>query len=80
MRRTRLRQLGYACGMSNDSRRLTSDEPLTPCTGICRMDATGLCLGCRRTLAEIARWGTMSNDDRRHWIAEVQPSRPPARS
>ena len=53
--------------------------PITPCIGVCRMDADGLCIGCRRTLAEIARWGTMSQDDRRHWVREVQSLRPPSR-
>jgi predicted Fe-S protein YdhL (DUF1289 family) len=43
------------------------------------MDAGGLCLGCRRTLAEIARWGTMDDAERRRWIAEVQPVRKAAR-
>jgi len=33
----------------------------SPCVGVCRMDAaSGLCLGCWRTLDEIARWGTAS--------------------
>ncbi|HVU81024.1 MAG TPA: DUF1289 domain-containing protein, partial [Rhodanobacteraceae bacterium] len=36
------------------------ETPVSPCIGVCRMDADGLCIGCRRTLAEIARWGTMS--------------------
>ncbi|HEX5960937.1 MAG TPA: DUF1289 domain-containing protein [Rhodanobacteraceae bacterium] len=43
------------------------------------MDAGGLCAGCRRTLAEIARWSTMSNEERRRWIREEQPLRPPSR-
>lgn len=63
--------------MSTDPLHLQTDAPLTPCVGICRMDANGLCAGCRRTLAEIARWRTLSNDERRYWIAQVQPSRPP---
>lgn len=50
--------------------------PVTPCVGICRMGSDGLCLGCRRTLAEIARWGVMSDAERRRWMHEVQPSRP----
>lgn len=54
------------------------DRLISPCVGVCRMDATGLCLGCRRTLAEIARWGTMSNEERRRWMCEQQPLRPPA--
>lgn len=53
--------------------------PATPCVGICRMDADGLCIGCRRTLGEIAAWGTMTQDDRQRWMREVQPLRPPAR-
>jgi predicted Fe-S protein YdhL (DUF1289 family) len=53
--------------------------PVTPCVGVCRMDAGGLCIGCRRTLAEIARWGTMSDDDRRRWMREQQPLRSPPR-
>ena len=33
------------------------DEPPSPCTGVCQIDAiAGWCSGCRRTLAEIAAW------------------------
>ena len=29
----------------------------SPCIGVCRLDGkSGLCLGCRRTLKEIAAW------------------------
>jgi len=38
----------------------------TPCIGICRMnDASGLCIGCRRSLAEIAAWAGLGEDERR---------------
>jgi len=34
--------------------------PPSPCTGVCRIDVTtGWCLGCRRTLGEIADWGML---------------------
>lgn len=47
----------------------------TPCIDVCEMDAgTGLCLGCGRTLDEIARWGTMSAEERRAVMA-VLPAR-----
>jgi uncharacterized protein len=47
----------------------------TPCIKICAIDpASGLCTGCARTLAEIARWGTMSDAERRS-IMEELPSR-----
>lgn len=50
--------------------------PVSPCVGICRMGQDGLCIGCRRTLAEIARWGVMSDEERRRWMREVPPLRP----
>lgn len=37
----------------------------SPCTGVCRIDpASGWCVGCGRTLDEIARWGTTNGADR----------------
>lgn len=37
----------------------------SPCIGLCSMDrTTGWCLGCARTLDEIARWGSTSQADR----------------
>jgi predicted Fe-S protein YdhL (DUF1289 family) len=38
----------------------------SPCINVCRMDAaSGLCEGCRRTLAEIAGWASMDEADKR---------------
>jgi predicted Fe-S protein YdhL (DUF1289 family) len=38
----------------------------TPCIDVCTIDpATGLCRGCRRTLAEIAAWSAMAPAERR---------------
>ncbi len=38
----------------NDTQNVAS-----PCISVCRMDESGgLCVGCLRTLDEIARWGT----------------------
>ncbi len=37
----------------------------TPCIRICEMDpALGICVGCGRTLDEIARWATMTDAER----------------
>jgi predicted Fe-S protein YdhL (DUF1289 family) len=37
----------------------------TPCIAVCFIDpATKLCLGCGRTLPEIARWHRMSQEER----------------
>jgi predicted Fe-S protein YdhL (DUF1289 family) len=38
---------------------------ISPCIRLCVMDAeTGLCLGCGRTLDEIARWSSLSDAER----------------
>ena len=37
----------------------------SPCIKVCTMDvAAGLCIGCGRTLDEIARWAGMSDAER----------------
>ncbi|MBV8699911.1 DUF1289 domain-containing protein [Bradyrhizobium sp.] len=44
----------------------------TPCIAVCMIDPqTGLCLGCGRTLPEIARWGGMESAERRALMAEL---------
>jgi len=36
---------------------MLSPRPPSPCINVCRMDPhSGLCLGCQRTLEEIAGW------------------------
>ena len=47
----------------------------SPCINVCRMDAaTGWCEGCRRTLDEIATWGSLGDADKRA-IWQQLPSR-----
>jgi predicted Fe-S protein YdhL (DUF1289 family) len=42
----------------------------TPCVNLCLLDAeTGLCIGCCRTIDEIAPWATMSDRERRAIMA-----------
>jgi uncharacterized protein len=44
----------------------------SPCVKVCQMDPSrGLCLGCGRTLDEIARWGSMSDAERERVMAEL---------
>jgi predicted Fe-S protein YdhL (DUF1289 family) len=44
----------------------------TPCIDVCEMDdSTGLCLGCGRTIDEIARWAGMSPEERRSVMAAL---------
>lgn len=48
---------------------------LSPCIGICTLDDDGLCLGCHRTSAEIARWPQMNDDERLTLMETTLPSR-----
>jgi predicted Fe-S protein YdhL (DUF1289 family) len=44
----------------------------SPCVKICTLDArSGLCLGCGRTVDEIAHWITMSAAERVRIIGEL---------
>jgi len=44
----------------------------TPCVKICTLDARkGLCLGCGRTVDEIARWTIMSASERNQVMGEL---------
>jgi len=44
----------------------------TPCVKLCVIDpVSGLCRGCRRTLDEIAAWGSMSERERRAVMAAL---------
>ncbi|HSI42047.1 MAG TPA: DUF1289 domain-containing protein [Xanthobacteraceae bacterium] len=49
-----------------------SASPLSPCIGVCALDPTGrACLGCGRTLGEIAAWGSLDEAARRAIMAEL---------
>ncbi len=44
----------------------------TPCTKVCTLDAhSGLCLGCGRTIDEIACWTAMSAAERSRIMSEL---------
>lgn len=36
----------------------------SPCRLVCRLNETGMCVGCYRMLDEIANWENMSNEER----------------
>lgn len=47
----------------------------TPCIAVCFIDPrTKLCLGCGRTLAEIAQWHRMTSETRRT-VMDALPDR-----
>lgn len=44
----------------------------TPCVQVCIVDgASGFCLGCFRTLPEIAGWARLSDEERERIMAEL---------
>ena len=54
------------------------DEIDSPCTNICQIHPdTELCLGCARTVDEIATWSRISPEERQAIMADL-PSRTPA--
>ena len=48
---------------------------LSPCVGVCALNDDGLCRGCLRTTAEIARWSQMNDDERLRLMEVVLPMR-----
>lgn len=50
----------------------TASYPESPCIGLCQMDGQRrYCMGCGRTLNEIATWSRMSVDDKRAVLERI---------
>lgn len=48
-------------------------EPVSPCMGVCTIDAqTRLCLGCYRSLGEIAAWPQLSVSAKQALLAALE--------
>ena len=61
--------------MSADATGWRRAEPESPCTKVCTIHPdTRLCLGCKRTIEEIAAWSNMSAAERAAVLAAL-PSR-----
>lgn len=53
------------------------DEVESPCVKVCVVHPTErICVGCLRSIDEIARWSRMSSEDRRAVMADL-PDRAP---
>ena len=47
-------------------------DPPSPCDSTCRIDPqTGWCLGCKRTLREIADWPMLEGQEKRAMLKEL---------
>jgi uncharacterized protein len=50
---------------------MTTSTP-SPCISICQMSPkTGLCVGCHRTIDEIAHWSALTDDEKLDVLALV---------
>jgi predicted Fe-S protein YdhL (DUF1289 family) len=51
----------------------------SPCIAVCRLDpATQLCIGCGRSIAEIASWPDLSDAERKAIMRRLEASKAPA--
>jgi len=48
----------------------------SPCINICRLDDHGICLGCFRSVEEIAAWSRMTETEKAAVIAALSARRP----
>ena len=55
---------------------MTQAGPSSPCMNVCVLDAGRVCVGCRRTLDEIAGWGRMSAAEQWAVVARLERMRP----
>ena len=44
----------------------------SPCISLCALDINDICMGCQRTGDEISRWGTMTNQQRREVLEQIE--------
>ena len=44
----------------------------SPCIGVCQTDSRGYCVGCLRSLTEIACWSAAANDRKREILQQVE--------
>ncbi len=59
----------------------TPPAAASPCNDICRIDpCSGLCVGCQRTLDEIARWAAMPEAHKRAMLDALPARRVALRS
>jgi predicted Fe-S protein YdhL (DUF1289 family) len=54
---------------------MTDPGPLSPCTRRCTLDRDGFCIGCHRSIDEIARWSSMSVAERQRVLEAVEQRR-----
>ena len=75
---TTKRQAAFALGATdtNDNMEQMFEPVESPCVNICQINPeTGFCIGCMRTLNEIADWLEMTNEEKQHVLNELDERR-----
>ena len=50
-------------------------RPQSPCTKVCALGVSGMCIGCLRTLTEIATWAAMTSEEQWRLLAVLEERR-----
>jgi predicted Fe-S protein YdhL (DUF1289 family) len=58
-------------GAPSSDEKISSAAVQSPCIDVCRLDARGFCIGCRRTINEISEWPAASEARRREILRAV---------
>lgn len=51
------------------------NDVASPCVKLCKLDDHSMCIGCARSLAEIARWSQMNNVEKQAVLDAVDARR-----
>ncbi|UCH50264.1 MAG: DUF1289 domain-containing protein [Betaproteobacteria bacterium] len=53
-----------------------TEQVASPCVNICQLNPeTGYCIGCMRTIDEIADWLEMTNEEKRQVLNQLEERR-----
>jgi predicted Fe-S protein YdhL (DUF1289 family) len=44
----------------------------SPCVRVCKLDQHNICLGCKRTLEEIARWQQYTEQEKQEVLQQLK--------
>ena len=44
----------------------------SPCVNLCRLDEKNVCIGCKRTVDEIAKWGSSPDQEKIKILRELK--------
>lgn len=44
----------------------------SPCNNICRLDENKVCIGCKRTIDEIAKWSIFTDNEKLEILKRVK--------